>query len=70
MRDIDFRERCCTVVGKGGKIRRVYFGADVHRALWDYLRHERREPEEALFIAERGRGHYYALTRSGAFQVV
>lgn len=40
------------------------------KALWQYLRAERREPDELVFYAERGHKAKEALTRNGLGQLV
>lgn len=51
--------------GKGGKARGVAFGKTTAQALWRYLREEPRDPDEPLFLSERGG----AMTVSGLFQL-
>jgi site-specific recombinase XerD len=65
-KDVDFQARRCVVLGKGNKHRTVPFGGTAARALWNYLKDEPHEPEEALFLSERGE----ALTRSGLLQLI
>lgn len=48
--DINFEERECTVFGKGGKERRVYFDAKSKIHIMDYLA-KRTDDNEALFVS-------------------
>jgi integrase/recombinase XerD len=64
--DIDLAGRTARVYGKGGKWRQVYFGATTGRALWKMLAGARREPQDPLFVSERGG----RLTRSGLQQII
>lgn len=70
MRDIDCQNRRCNVLGKGNKRRTVYFGRDTARILWQYLKEERREPDEPIFLADRGIQTGDPLTRNGLFQLI
>ncbi len=54
MKDLDLKERSCVVMGKGRKRRAVYFSKHTLRALWNYLREEERDPEDPVFLGERG----------------
>ncbi len=65
-RDMDMSAKKATVEGKGGKTRPVYFGRVAARALWQYLKEDGREPDEPVFLSERGE----ALTRSGLAQLL
>ncbi len=70
MNDLDVEVRRCYVLGKGNKHRSVFFGRTTAKALWQYLRAERREPDELVFYAERGHKAKEALTRNGLGQLV
>lgn len=52
--DINWRERCFTVIGKGNKERVVFIGPRAARALEKYLE-SRTDNEKALFVTEKGR---------------
>ena len=66
-RDVDLHTRQATIVeGKGGKSRTIYLGNRVTKALFQYLKRDKREPEDALFLSERGD----ALTRSGLQRIL
>lgn len=69
-RDVDFDEKCCTVLGKGNKRRKVYFGIRVRKALIQYINAERHEPDDPLFFADRGTRAGEPLTRSGLLQLM
>lgn len=62
--DIDLPGRRCRIMGKGGKVRTVVFGAETAEALARYLVIVPRERNEALFLSERG----LRMTRSGLLQ--
>jgi site-specific recombinase XerD len=64
--DVDFQGRRCTVLGKGDKHRTLPFGGTAAKALWNYLKDEPRDPEEPLFLSQRGE----PLTRSGLLQLI
>jgi len=68
--DVNLSERCCVVHGKGNKHRKLFFGRETLRALWAYLRKEVREPEDPLFLSERGMGEGRQLSRSGLLQLI
>lgn len=70
IRDVDLQGRRCTVQGKGNKTRTICFGRNSTKALWTYLREEPRDPEEPLFIADRGFGAGGQFTRFGIRQLV
>lgn len=70
LHDLDLQGRRCTVLGKGNKTRSLFFGKQTTKALWSYLQEEPREPDEALFLADRGTRAGEALTRSGLFQLI
>lgn len=70
MRDVDFKARCSTVIGKGNKRRTIVFGGTVSKALWNYVREERRKDDEPVFISDRGTRTGEAMTRSGLLQLV
>ncbi len=63
---LDMSAKRATVEGKGGKSRPVYFGRTTARALWQYLKQDGREPEDPVFISERGE----SFTRSGLAQLI
>lgn len=58
------------VLGKGNVARTVSFGRKVGKALDELLAEEEKEPEEPLFVAQRGTQPGEALTRNGILQVV
>jgi site-specific recombinase XerD len=68
--DVDLQERCCTVLGKGRKTRRVYSGSMAGRALMEYLRKLPREPHESLFTSDRGSRAGEAMTRLTLLQII
>lgn len=70
MKDIDLYEGKLVVLGKGNKVRTVYLGRKGIRSLRAYLRNETRSPEDAVFMAERGKEGGGPLTRSGLLQLV
>lgn len=70
MEDVDMAGRRCIVLGKGNKHRSVFFGRNTAKALWQYLREESREPDEPLFMADRGIRAGEPLTRSGLLQLI
>ncbi|MDR3707197.1 MAG: tyrosine-type recombinase/integrase [Capsulimonadaceae bacterium] len=70
MRDLDMQGRRCTVLGKGNKHRSVCFGKSTARAIWNYLREDPREPNDPLFLSDRGETSGEPLTRSGLLQLV
>lgn len=65
VKDIDLHARRCTVVGKGNKLRVVYFGLATGNALRLYLKRHPAVPDEPLFLADKSGGVIRALTRSG-----
>lgn len=73
-RDVDFDERCCTVVGKGNKRRnkrrKVYFGIRVRKALIGYVQAERHDSDDPLFFADRGTRAGEGLRRGGLLQLM
>jgi len=70
MSDLDMSARKCTVLGKGNKLRAIFFGRQTAKALWNYLREEEREPGSPIFLSDRGSSAGEALTRSGLFQLI
>lgn len=72
--DISFSSRMCSVIGKGSKTRRIHFGTECHRSLWNYLREREVEgssaSEEPLFISDSGKTAGERLTRSGLQQMI
>jgi site-specific recombinase XerD len=70
MKDVDFKERKCLVLGKGNKYRAVPFGRIAGKELWQYVRGEHREPNAPVFISDRGTRAGDALTRGGLLQLV
>ena len=69
MNDLDLGTQCCTVLGKGGKRRTIYFGRDTTKALCQYLKEQPRDDEDFLFLSDRGAGAGDALTRAGLLQM-
>lgn len=70
LRDLDLTGRRAVLRGKGNKSRSVYLGKQTTKALWALLREEARDPDEPLFIADRGLRTGEPLTRSGLGQLV
>jgi site-specific recombinase XerD len=70
MNDLDVEVRRCYVLGKGNKHRSVFFGRNTAKALWQYLRAERREPDDFVFYGDRGRKAREPLSRNGLLQLV
>jgi len=74
LKDVDLQSRRCSVLGKGNKVRTVPFGKDTMKALWQYLREdkrdEHREPDDPLFLSDSGTRAAEAMTRNGLFQLV
>ncbi len=68
--DVDFKNRSAKVLGKGNKIRMVYWGINTSKALLRYLRNEERRPDEPVFLSDRGTRSGEALTPSGLFQLM
>jgi len=68
--DIDLRSRQCNVLGKGNKVRVVYFGMTTGNALRLYLRQREEDVEAPLFLADKSRGAVRGLTRSGLQQLL
>lgn len=68
--DLDLQGRRCTVMGKGNKSRSLFFGRDTTKALWNYLKEERHEQGDSLFLADRGERAGEPLTRSGLLQLI
>jgi site-specific recombinase XerD len=68
--DVDLGARSCTVMGKGNKKRALFFGKETTRCLWAYLRAEPRDPDDHLFLADRGTNAGQPLTRSGVLQII
>lgn len=66
IKDLDLQGRRFTVQGKGNKVRTLYFGREALKALRGYLAREPRDPEDPVFIAEKGE----AFTRSGLRQLL
>lgn len=52
--DIDWHERCFSVIGKGNKERVVFIGARAAHVIKNYL-NSRKDTEKALFVTERGK---------------
>lgn len=70
MGDVDFKNRSAKVLGKGNKIRMVYWGITTSKALLRYLRNETRQPNEPVFLGDRGLRAGEALSPSGLFQLM
>ena len=68
--DVDMQGRKCTVEGKGRKKRIFCISPPTIKALFNYLRQEPHEPDDPLFIADRGRKAGEPLTRSGLYQLI
>ena len=76
LRDLDLKNRSCSVLGKGNKYRTVYFGAKTAEVLERYLRqrgnapdshHDYLEGDLPLFLSGQGN---MPLTRSGLQQLL
>lgn len=67
---VDFNSQQIRVLGKGNKKRTLPFGNKTKKALWDYIRSEPHEDDEALFLAHRGVNAGDHLTRSGVQQII
>lgn len=52
VKDLDLQSRRFCVLGKGNKVRTLYFGRETLKALRGYLAREQQEPEDPVFIAE------------------
>jgi site-specific recombinase XerD len=68
--DLDMLARRCSVLVKGNKRRGIYFGKSTAKALYYYIREDARQPEDPLFITDRGEDAGEPLTRSGLLQLV
>ncbi len=60
IKDLNFNERSCLVIGKGNKQREVYFDATTKIHITNYVK-QRNDEEEALFISKKNK----RLTISG-----
>jgi integrase/recombinase XerD len=56
--ELDMDQRSVQVLGKGNKKRVVHFGSRTAAALAMCLRHSVHDPGDALFLSERGDGHF------------
>lgn len=65
-KDIDLPSRTAHVVGKGNKARNVPMGLKTLQALRDYLKEEKREEDDPIFLSKRGE----ALRLSGVQQLI
>jgi site-specific recombinase XerD len=76
MKDVDFDTRSVRAERKGGKAQTLPIGRTATKALWNLLRKghkaddEERDPDEFVFVSDRGRTKGEALTRSGVLQLV
>ena len=74
MKDVDLETRRVSLIGKGGKARTVPFGRDAMKALWQYLREDKRDevraPNDPVFISDRGTHAAKPMTRNRLFQLV
>lgn len=70
MRDVDLKNRSARVIGKGNKIRAVYWGVGTSKALLRYLRGQERLPDATLFIGLRGTQAGEPLSPSGLLQLM
>jgi integrase/recombinase XerD len=70
MKSLDIDNRRCTVLGKGNFQRTVYFGRTTAKALWQYIREDGRDPDQSIFVGDRGTRSGEALTRSGLLQLI
>ena len=52
--DLDLPGRNFRVLAKGNKYRTCYFGRRTAKRLTTYLRKQRRDPDEAVFLSEGG----------------
>lgn len=62
MDDVNFDDNTITIVRKGGKEARLYFGEDIRQTLRDYIKNERPsllvsedDKEKAVFLSNRGK---------------
>jgi site-specific recombinase XerD len=65
IKDLDLSTRCCVVMGKGCKSRKVYFGCQTTKAIQTHLRASKASPNDPLFPGEKG-----PMTRSGLTQLI
>ncbi len=68
--DVDIEGHRCQVLGKGNKYRFAYFGKATAKALWQYIREDRREDDTPFFRSDRGTKATDGLTRSGLLQLI
>jgi len=70
LNDVEWDDNAVTVLGKGGKERRVCFGSTCRRALWRYLqRRGRIAGQERVFVTVHGEAltYYHAAHRIRAY---
>lgn len=56
LKDISWKNRAMRVIRKGGNEETVYFNKDIEEAITDYIKYERKSPEEdadALFVSRK-----------------
>lgn len=56
LKDISWKNRAMRVIRKGGNEQTIYFNKDVEDAITDYIKYERKSPEEdvdALFVSRK-----------------
>lgn len=70
VKHINFTERIGSVKGKGNKMRVMPIGKQAARAVWAMLQEEPREPDDYLFVGERGTDAGEPITRSGLLQLI
>lgn len=68
--DVDLKNGCFTVIGKGNKKRMCYLGKATTRALMVYLRKAKLQLEAPLFSSNRGTRAGEAMTRSGLLHLI
>jgi len=68
--DLDMMGYGATVTGKGDKTRRIQFGKNAKKALWQYLHARPHDPDEPLFIAEGGHNSGEELRPNGVLQMI
>lgn len=67
---LDLQSRASRIVGKGRKARTLHYGRETAKALWSYLQEDERDPEDYVFLADRGQGTGGPLTRNGLYQLI
>ena len=68
--DLDMSLGRATVMGKGQKQRTVFLGRTTLKTLWQYLREQKRDDKDPIFLSDRGGMAGESLTRSGLLQLI